>query len=1083
MARAAGSSSSGRPRRAAATSSPYSTSTPATSTRVSPSKKPQQGTPKKRGRPLGSKNKPKPQPAAAEDEHEQDEQDGQPSSAHEHDDDMQQPQELKGEATEVTGADDEAKEADQVCPACRVKGSFRDEARWVECDNCQKWYHWSCVAPKPTDKLEHVDKVGLRFLPKLSPLTVLTFSSLRQFFCPTCVSAAASSATPLATTYKPTPPSSARSSSSSTPLRKSQRSTRSRVDYANLDQHLPASVDRWTKVISTRESEGKIVDGFAPALPGGGGGGGGGFRRMKASEITDEWVYRENGMTEPFVVPDPEGLGMKMPEGGITVRDVAELVGPETPLEVIDCASQSSLNNWNLGQWADYYDDPRRDKVRNVISLEVSESRLGRMVVAPELVRKLDWVDNVWPSDMKEPGTYPRVQKYCLMSVERCWTDWHIDFAGSSVFYHILRGGKTFYFIRPTPANLAAYERWSGSTERQEQHWLGDACDVVYKMELKPGNTAFIPTGWIHAVYTPADSLVIGGNFLHSLNIPTQLRVYQIELATKVPRKFRYPHFVRLLWLVAWHYFPLFQAQTLPPTPDKPLPPSLGAPRVLTGLRQLSSFLIEQTQRFAKGAQVSPERRRLARENIPWNKIADPVTLSREFRKVVLKACGEEPDAECFLPHVVEEPPALTSTPTNGDAAGGVAAAGTKRKAESQEGTPVPSGSREGAMLPPPTTKAKIKHASSSASPAPTPGVGSFPGYPAGTTALSHLPPPPGGAYPAAAEQIIGRHTVPVVQQTRTEERIDPSLPQFGARPADVRESRSTQSVVRRYERDPADPTGAGGPVVETRTTITIVERVKWPASGSRQPYPGYAAQQSPYGSSSSSPNPAVAAASPHQPQGVGPPYAAPLPAGQSTLTPQQQQHQARMNQAATGNPAPYPAAGWPYHYNLSASGAAPVAPVQPQPQAPVQPQPQVQTSAYAQYAQQQQQQQYAAVQQAQQAQTVQQVPYGYPPPPPSAVGSSSSSSAAVSVGHQAPTARRLSHPPHQQQQQQQQQQQGPTPQQQFSLPPLPLPPSSSSPSSSSSAAGMEPRPPFSAMMGAVGLQQQQQQQGYPGSG
>ena len=33
------------------------------------------------------------------------------------------------------------------------------------------------------------------------------------------------------------------------------------------------------------------------------------------------------------------------------------------------------------------------------------------------------------------------------------------------------------------------------------------------------GDTFMIPTGWIHAVYTPADSLVFGGNFLHRYEI------------------------------------------------------------------------------------------------------------------------------------------------------------------------------------------------------------------------------------------------------------------------------------------------------------------------------------------------------------------------------------------------------------------------------------------------------------------------------------------------------------------------------------------------------------------------------------
>lgn len=37
---------------------------------------------------------------------------------------------------------------------------------------------------------------------------------------------------------------------------------------------------------------------------------------------------------------------------------------------------------------------------------------------------------------------YPKVQKYCLMSVKGCYTDFHIDFGGTSVWYHILRGSK-----------------------------------------------------------------------------------------------------------------------------------------------------------------------------------------------------------------------------------------------------------------------------------------------------------------------------------------------------------------------------------------------------------------------------------------------------------------------------------------------------------------------------------------------------------------------------------------------------------------------------------------------------------------
>jgi hypothetical protein len=41
---------------------------------------------------------------------------------------------------------------------------------------------------------------------------------------------------------------------------------------------------------------------------------------------------------------------------------------------------------------------------------------------------------------------------------------------------------------------------------------------------MNEGETMLIPTGWIHAVLTPVDSLVFGGNFLHSLNISMQLQ-------------------------------------------------------------------------------------------------------------------------------------------------------------------------------------------------------------------------------------------------------------------------------------------------------------------------------------------------------------------------------------------------------------------------------------------------------------------------------------------------------------------------------------------------------------------------------
>lgn len=277
--------------------------------------------------------------------------------------------------------------------------------------------------------------------------------------------------------------------------------------------------------------------------------------------------------------------------------------------------------------------------MRNVISLELSSSPIRDRVASPKLVRQIDWVEQHWPGNLKAEDYYPQVSKYCLMSPGESWTDWHIDFSASSVFYHILRGRKVFYFISPTPDNLRKYEIWSGSSQ-QSGTWLGDECDRVYRVELKPGNTLIIPSGWIHCVYTPVDALVIGGNFLHSYNIATQLRVYQIELNTKVPKRFRFPYFVTMCWYVGWHYHRLLETERTKHTLKRT---EVVPTRVLHGLKSLAAFLVEQTYRLEEGAKgVSAERRRVAKENVPWQLIEDPTQMAADLQDMVYIALDEE---------------------------------------------------------------------------------------------------------------------------------------------------------------------------------------------------------------------------------------------------------------------------------------------------------------------------------------------------------------------------------------------------------------------------------------------------------
>lgn len=419
---------------------------------------------------------------------------------------------------------------------------------WISCDACKSWYHFACAGFKHEREVRSVDKYRCR---RCRPVHG-------------------------ATTY----------------VRKSSRA-HSSIDYAGLHQGVIKTSDDTPEHHYIQPiKEGKIS--FLPET----------FARMRPELVTAEYFEKCNGWREPIVVPaawnpqprngsttsqharadlekqsssdvnkdNPQGtwtfdgsepecapdhgqdaLDMVMPQG-LTVRIVAELYGPEEKVEVIDVKSQNGEGKkWNMRRWADYYESKDNKIVRNVISLEVSQSRLGRLIRRPQIVRELDLQDSVWPADLQAKGEIPRVQFYCLMSVADCFTDFHIDFGGSSVFYHILKGKKTFFFIPPKEKHLKKYEEWCLSPA---QNWtfLGDQTKECYRVDLSEGDTMLIPAGWIHAVWTPEDSLVIGGNFLTRLNYAMQLRIMNVEKATGVSRKFRYPHFQKIQWYTALRY-------------------------------------------------------------------------------------------------------------------------------------------------------------------------------------------------------------------------------------------------------------------------------------------------------------------------------------------------------------------------------------------------------------------------------------------------------------------------------------------------------------------------------------------------
>ncbi|KAG4303478.1 hypothetical protein PCK1_000442 [Pneumocystis canis] len=386
------------------------------------------------------------------------------------------------------------------CELCTPETAPQDnEISWIQCRPCKRWYHVRCVRG-----LSSIDMI-------------------EKYHCRLCEPIYGSS------TYYP--------------QRRKLSRPRPFVDYVSLDQGnvVMANQHAYTAMIQNKTFTKNV------------------FKKVRGIDLTKKWAENE-GFNEPVLIPagwDYDGLEMEIPKD-LTVRKVLEMLGPHEKVEVIDVPLQKEITGWSLGEWVEYYEKPpeERDRVRNVISLEISLSELAKHIVRPKFVRDLDFADHMWPKNLRDAGQFPKVQLYCLMSVKNSFTDFHIDFGGTSVFYHIIKGSKTFLFIPPTKVNLKKYENWCLSPD-QSKIFLGDQVKECIKVDLNEGDTMLIPSGWIHAVHTPSDSLVLGGNFLTHLHMEMQLLIADIERRTKVPKKFRYPFFEKLLWFSVFHYLSL----------------------------------------------------------------------------------------------------------------------------------------------------------------------------------------------------------------------------------------------------------------------------------------------------------------------------------------------------------------------------------------------------------------------------------------------------------------------------------------------------------------------------------------------
>jgi len=363
-----------------------------------------------------------------------------------------------------------------------------EEDFYIQCDapNCNEWHEGSTLSP---------------------PITPLLASTYETWHCPSCI--------PYHGPSKVKSPTSTRQG-----LRKKRR-----IEYIKLND--PAALlQSESNNIGVAANDVQEID-FRAKLE---------LRRKKGmfrqggagcciqvssgkNEFTTTHVD-QHGFNQPvlFTSQLPYQIGLKVPgkdgTAPFSFDTVAKLVGPYRKTQVIDTATQLTTE-YTLQEWVDYLNTPEKERTRilNVITLEYSQTPLGRLVTEPQFAREVDFVNQCWPKTMDDlqrivdhcddsnnnnnnnnnnktkkktlsdnghdndnggddnssktseeeeeeeeedladllkelQEEIPRVSKYCLMSAAGSYTDFHVDFGGTAVWYHVYFGQKNLLLHR-----------------------------------------------------------------------------------------------------------------------------------------------------------------------------------------------------------------------------------------------------------------------------------------------------------------------------------------------------------------------------------------------------------------------------------------------------------------------------------------------------------------------------------------------------------------------------------------------------------------------------------------------------------
>lgn len=91
---------------------------------------------------------------------------------------------------------------------------------------------------------------------------------------------------------------------------------------------------------------------------------------MRGQQLTENFLM-QNGFNNPIVIDGKDGLDITIPPEHFSIYDVEQCIGSDKNIDVIDVTRQTDFK-MSLRAFVEYFNNPKRNRVLNCISLEFS---------------------------------------------------------------------------------------------------------------------------------------------------------------------------------------------------------------------------------------------------------------------------------------------------------------------------------------------------------------------------------------------------------------------------------------------------------------------------------------------------------------------------------------------------------------------------------------------------------------------------------------------------------------------------------------------------------------------------------------